>query len=313
MFIMMNAARYSVGLEGLGVAERAYQKALTYARERIQGRAIEGSAASVAIVRHPDIRRMLMLMRAQTEAMRAFSYMVAGVHDRAQRHPDAAERQRSQAFVDLMIPVVKGWLTETGNDLLQIRGVELLPLADPYRPMMSDGVPIMPVLHLRHWAKTPIYDDGDELSFSEYLSMAPYESTQNQTAFRYSLGPYTPDVGQPELGEMTGYWFGWHKIGSGEYLDMVSGRSVWRTYDLYALRADRVVTSTEAIQPLAGLNRRATFWLSTGIALPAAECWFGSCSLDPVKTSNAFPIPLILDVFPSTLDQFVAWTWDPNL
>jgi alkylation response protein AidB-like acyl-CoA dehydrogenase len=124
MFIMMNAARYSVGLEGLGVAERAYQKALAYARERVQGRAIEGSAASVAIVRHPDVRRMLMLMRAQTEAMRALSYMVAGAHDRAQRHPDAAERQRSQAFVDLMIPVVKGWLTETGNEMAYL-GVQV--------------------------------------------------------------------------------------------------------------------------------------------------------------------------------------------
>jgi alkylation response protein AidB-like acyl-CoA dehydrogenase len=124
MFIMMNAARYSVGLEGLGVAERAYQKALAYARERVQGRAIEGSVAPVAIVRHPDIRRMLMLMRSQTEAMRAFSYMVAGVHDRAQRHPDAVERQRSQAFVDLMIPVVKGWLTETGNEMAYL-GVQV--------------------------------------------------------------------------------------------------------------------------------------------------------------------------------------------
>ena len=207
-----------------------------------------------------------------------------------------------------------GVLTETGNDLLQIRGVELLPLTDPYRPMMSDGVPIMLVLHLRHWAKTPIYDEGDELNIVEYLSIAPYESTQNQTAFRYSLGPYTTDVGKPELGEMTGYWFGWHTIGSVEYLDLrTSGKPVWWTYNLYALRADRVVTSTQAIQLPAGLNRRATFWLSTGIALPAAECWFGKCSLDPIKTSDAFPIPLILDVFPATLDEFVAWTWDPNL
>jgi uncharacterized repeat protein (TIGR01451 family) len=207
-----------------------------------------------------------------------------------------------------------GVLTETGNDLLQIRGLELLPLADPYRPMMSDGVPIMPVLHLRHWAKTPIYDEGDELNIVEYLSIAPYESTQNQTAFRYSLGPYTTAVGKPELGEMTGYWFGWHTIGSVEYCDLrMTGRPVWWTYNLYALRADRVVTSTQAIQLLAGLNRRATFWLSTGIALPAAECWFGVCSLDPIKTSDAFPIPLILDVFPATLDQFVSWTWDPNL
>jgi alkylation response protein AidB-like acyl-CoA dehydrogenase len=117
MFIMMNAARYSVGLEGLGLSERAYQMALAYAKERIQGRAIEGSSASVAIVRHPDVRRMLMLMRSQTEAMRALSYTVAAAIDKALRHPDQAERARQQAFVDLMIPIVKGWLTETGNEV----------------------------------------------------------------------------------------------------------------------------------------------------------------------------------------------------
>jgi 3-(methylthio)propanoyl-CoA dehydrogenase len=117
MFIMMNAARYSVGLEGLGLSDRAYQMALAYAKERVQGRAIEGSSASVPIVRHPDVRRMLMLMKSQTEAMRALAYTVAAAIDKAIRHPDEAERARQQAFVDLMIPVVKGWLTETGNEV----------------------------------------------------------------------------------------------------------------------------------------------------------------------------------------------------
>ncbi|HZV53614.1 MAG TPA: acyl-CoA dehydrogenase [Rhodocyclaceae bacterium] len=124
MFIMMNAARYSVGLEGLAVAERAYQKALAYARERIQGRAIEGSAAPVAIIRHPDVRRMLMLMRSQIEAMRALAYTVAAAVDMSLRHADEQERQRNQAFVDLMIPVVKGWLTETGNEMAYL-GVQV--------------------------------------------------------------------------------------------------------------------------------------------------------------------------------------------
>jgi alkylation response protein AidB-like acyl-CoA dehydrogenase len=124
MFVMMNAARYAVGLEGLALSERAYQQALGYARERVQGRAIEGSAASVAIVRHPDIRRMLMTMKAQIEAMRALAYMVAGAHDTAFHHPDESERKRNQAFVDLMIPVVKGWLTETGIDIASL-GVQV--------------------------------------------------------------------------------------------------------------------------------------------------------------------------------------------
>ncbi len=124
MFIMMNAARYAVGLEGLALAERAYQLALAYARERVQGRAIEGSAAPVAIVQHPDVRRMLMTMKAQIEAMRALAYVVASAHDMAFHHPDEAERKRNQAFVDLMIPVVKGWLTETGNEIAYL-GVQV--------------------------------------------------------------------------------------------------------------------------------------------------------------------------------------------
>jgi alkylation response protein AidB-like acyl-CoA dehydrogenase len=124
MFIMMNAARYAVGLEGLALSERAYQQALGYARERVQGRAIEGSPAPVAIIRHPDVRRMLMTMKAQIEAMRALAYMVAGAHDTAFHHPDENERKRNQAFVDLMIPVVKGWLTETGNDIASL-GVQV--------------------------------------------------------------------------------------------------------------------------------------------------------------------------------------------
>jgi len=124
MFIMMNAARYAVGVEGLALAERAYQKALAYARERVQGRAIEGSPAPVAIVHHPDVRRMLMTMRSQTEAMRALAYSVAAAHDAAGRHPDSEERQRNQAFVDLMIPVVKGWLTETANEMAYL-GVQV--------------------------------------------------------------------------------------------------------------------------------------------------------------------------------------------
>jgi alkylation response protein AidB-like acyl-CoA dehydrogenase len=124
MFVMMNAARFAVGLEGLAIAERAYQHAAAYARDRVQGRAIEGSASGVAIIRHPDIRRMLMLMRSNVEAMRALAYSVAAAHDAAARHPDAAERAQNQAYVDLMIPVVKGWSTETGNEMAYL-GVQI--------------------------------------------------------------------------------------------------------------------------------------------------------------------------------------------
>ena len=120
MFIMMNAARFAVGLEGVAISERAYQGALVYARERIQSRDVAGSDKSVPIIRHPDVRRMLMSMKAHTEAMRALAYVVAAATDIGHRHPDKDERTRQRAFVDFMIPVVKGWSTETGIEMASI-------------------------------------------------------------------------------------------------------------------------------------------------------------------------------------------------
>jgi 3-(methylthio)propanoyl-CoA dehydrogenase len=121
MFIMMNAARYSVGIEGVGLSERAFQTALSYARERVQGTeaGIRGGPR-VAIVRHPDVRRMLMTMKSQTEAMRALAAVVAVSLDAARLQPLMEERERHQAFADLMIPVVKGWCTENAVDIASL-------------------------------------------------------------------------------------------------------------------------------------------------------------------------------------------------
>ena len=124
MFIMMNAARFSVGLEGVSIAERAFQRALAYAKERLQGKDLVEGAKTVPIIRHPDVRRMLMLMKSQTEAMRALAYVVAGAMDFAHKIQNKEERQRHQAFIDLMIPVVKGWSTETGIDVASL-GVQI--------------------------------------------------------------------------------------------------------------------------------------------------------------------------------------------
>jgi alkylation response protein AidB-like acyl-CoA dehydrogenase len=124
MFIMMNAARFAVGLEGVAIAERAFQRALAFAKERVQGRDLVGGGGSVPIIRHPDVRRMLMLMKSQAEAMRALAYTTAAALDFAQRHPDKELRKKHQAFVDLMIPVVKGWCTETGIEVASL-GVQV--------------------------------------------------------------------------------------------------------------------------------------------------------------------------------------------
>ncbi|MBI3042443.1 MAG: acyl-CoA dehydrogenase [Betaproteobacteria bacterium] len=127
MFTMMNHARLSVGVEGVAVAERAYQHALEYARTRVQGREIgQRGGDRVTIIHHPDVRRMLMSMRAQTEAMRALAYFTAAALDRARHHPDPAEKRRSQGLLDLLTPVVKGWCTEQGVEIastgIQVHG-----------------------------------------------------------------------------------------------------------------------------------------------------------------------------------------------
>ncbi|NQW09246.1 MAG: acyl-CoA dehydrogenase [Alphaproteobacteria bacterium] len=126
MFIMMNNARLAVGIQGLAIAERAYQQAVDYARTRVQSRAITGSTGAVTIIHHPDVRRMLLTMRAQIEAMRGLIYEVAAMTDTANRHPDTDERTRAQTRVDLLIPVVKAWCTDASVDIcstnVQIHG-----------------------------------------------------------------------------------------------------------------------------------------------------------------------------------------------
>ncbi|GAA4331665.1 acyl-CoA dehydrogenase [Pigmentiphaga soli] len=124
MFIMMNAARFAVGVQGVALAERATQQAVRYARERIQSRAVEGSEGPVAIIRHPDVRRMLMTMRTLTEAARAVAYVAAGASDFARRHPDADWRRRNQAFYEYMVPIVKGFSTEMAVEVASL-GVQV--------------------------------------------------------------------------------------------------------------------------------------------------------------------------------------------
>jgi len=124
MFVMMNAARFSVGLEGVSIAERAFQRALAYAKERLQGKDLVQGGKTVPIIKHPDVRRMLMLMKSQTEAARALAYVVASSMDVFTRTQNKEEAKKHQAFVDLMIPVVKGWSTETGIEVASL-GVQV--------------------------------------------------------------------------------------------------------------------------------------------------------------------------------------------
>ncbi|WP_455556588.1 acyl-CoA dehydrogenase C-terminal domain-containing protein [Comamonas sp.] len=125
MFIMMNAARYGVGMQGIGVSERAYQRAVQYARDRVQSRPVDGSVAgSAPIIHHPDVRRMLMTMRSVTEACRAMASTAAAAYDAAHHHPDAEVRKVNAAFYEFMVPLVKGYSTEMSLEVTSL-GVQV--------------------------------------------------------------------------------------------------------------------------------------------------------------------------------------------
>jgi hypothetical protein len=118
MFTMMNAARLSVGVQGLGLAEVSYQNAVSYAKDRLQGRALNGAAEpdkpADPILVHPDVRRMLLTMRAGIEGCRALAMLTAIEQDVATRHPDPAEREAADDYVQLMTPIIKSFLTDMG-------------------------------------------------------------------------------------------------------------------------------------------------------------------------------------------------------
>ncbi|MEO6362417.1 MAG: acyl-CoA dehydrogenase family protein, partial [Caldimonas sp.] len=125
MFIMMNAARYAVGVQGIAIAEAAYQKAAAFAKERVQSRPVDGSVAgSATIIHHPDVRRMLMTMRAYTEGCRAMATVAAAAFDAAHHHPDGDVRQQNQAFYEFMVPLVKGYSTEMSIEVASL-GVQV--------------------------------------------------------------------------------------------------------------------------------------------------------------------------------------------
>lgn len=125
MFTMMNQARHAVGVEGYGIAERAYQKAVSYARDRKQGKTMLGKdAEDQGIINHPDVRRILMTMRSTIEAMRGLGLECAAAFDHARRHSDEAVRERMQRRGELLTPLVKGWSTEMGVEICSL-GVQV--------------------------------------------------------------------------------------------------------------------------------------------------------------------------------------------
>lgn len=125
MFIMMNSARYAVGVQGIAIAERAYQKAVNFAKDRVQSRPVDGSIqASSPIIHHPDVKRMLMTMRAYTEGCRAMASVAAAAYDVSHHHPDSDIRKQNQAFYEYLVPLVKGYSTEMSLEVTSL-GVQV--------------------------------------------------------------------------------------------------------------------------------------------------------------------------------------------
>ena len=149
MFTMMNNARLGVGLQGLSVAERAYQQAVTFAKDRVQMRdAVNGGRDAVTIIHHPDVRRMLLRMRAQVEAMRCLAYTTAAGLDLAKRLPDPEARHLAQRRLDLLIPIMKAWSTDVGLEVastnVQVHGgmgfIEETGAAQHYRDVRISSI-----------------------------------------------------------------------------------------------------------------------------------------------------------------------------
>ncbi len=161
MFTMMNLARHAVGVEGLAVGERAYQQALDYARGRVQG-SMPGSREKVAIMHHPDVRRMLMTMKSLNESMRCLAYYASSVFDLSNSHPDARIRENAQKDLGLLIPLVKGWCAEIGNEVTYI-GVQV-------HGGMGFIEETGAAQHMRDARITPIYEGTTGIQANDLIS-----------------------------------------------------------------------------------------------------------------------------------------------
>ena len=124
MFIMMNAARFGVGMQGIALADRAYQKAVSYAKDRVQSRDLAGSTGPVAIIHHPDVKRMLMTMRAYTEGARSLAYVTVAALDAAEHSSDEKTRAENHAFYEFLVPIIKGFSTEMSVQVASL-GVQI--------------------------------------------------------------------------------------------------------------------------------------------------------------------------------------------
>jgi 3-(methylthio)propanoyl-CoA dehydrogenase len=201
MFTMMNNARHAVGLEGVAIAEGAYQKALAFARERVQGKPIGHTGReAVAIIEHADVKRMLLTMKSGAEAMRAVAYLCALAFDLSREHPDPTLRQYYARRGDLLTPIVKGWCTEYGQELASV-GVQV-------HGGMGFIEETGAAQYLRDARITTIYEGTTGIQAQDLVGRKTLRD--GGAAMRELLAEITRDLGQwpatrdQRLGEITG-------------------------------------------------------------------------------------------------------------
>lgn len=201
MFVMMNAARFAVGLQGIAVAERALQQARAYAVERVQGQALDDPDQSVAIIQHPDVQRMLASMQALTEGGRALAYFAAAARDKSQRHPDAGEREWNKALFEYLVPVVKGFCTENA--------VEVASTGVQVHGGMGYIEETGAAQHFRDARILPIYEGTTAIQANDFLGRktlrdAGKVGTELASRMRATLLELQKSAAQPAADGMTG-------------------------------------------------------------------------------------------------------------
>ncbi|MGH7004735.1 MAG: acyl-CoA dehydrogenase, partial [Alphaproteobacteria bacterium] len=256
MFTMMNNARFNVGMLGLGTAERAWQQARAFAKERVQGRDIASGEDNVPIIRHPDVRRMLLSMKSSTEAMRALAYYQASRLDLAKRHDEVAVRERAQATADLLTPVMKAWCTDLGCEVAHT-GVQV-------HGGMGFIEETGAAQHMRDARIHPIYEGTNGIQANDLIGRkVQRDGGEAAGAFINEMRPAAAELSSASDADLAAIG---RKLGDG--IDSLAEASTWI---VATGKRDIRLTAASAVPYLALFGNVAAGWLMGREALAAAK------------------------------------------
>jgi 3-(methylthio)propanoyl-CoA dehydrogenase len=293
MFTMMNNARLNVGLEGVAISERAYQQALEYARNRIQG-VPTGRAAGSSIVWHPDVRRMLLLIRSRTEAARALAYYTAALLDRARRSPDAEDSKQARARAELLVPMVKAWSTDLG--------VENASLAVQVHGGMGFIEETGVAQHYRDARITPIYEGTNGIQALDLLARKLVRD-QGSTAYALITEMRATTTMPPELGRG---------------IDAVEAATAhllktWNSDSAHAMASATPYLTMFATVASGWLMAKAAFAAEQKLIRREGDPRFLKGKLQSVKFYMQHVLPNTAGLLASTLNGASVATFDPDL